>query len=111
MLHFRTMDISVFLTRSDFRGGLSSPLLPSHVEKHVHFFEGDMEELEGMKVAIIGVCESRGSAVDCQSADAPDAIRKYLYRLHWFDANLSVIDLGDIRPGNELKDTYYALSR
>ena len=111
MLHFRSMDISVFLSRSEFRDGLPSPLLPSHVEKHVHFFEGDLEELEGKKVAIIGVCENRGSASDCQASDAPDAIRKYLYRLHWFDGQLSVIDLGNIRAGNELKDTYFALNQ
>jgi arginase family enzyme len=111
MLHFRSMDISVFLSRSEFRDGLSSPLLPSHAEKHVHFFDGDLEELEGKKVAIIGVCENRGSASDCQASDAPDAIRKYLYRLHWFDGQLSVIDLGNIRAGNELKDTYYALNQ
>jgi formiminoglutamase len=111
VIHFRTMDISVFLSRSEFRDGLSSPLLPSHVEKHVHFFTGDMEELEGKRVAIIGVSEGRGSAIDSQTADAPDAIRKYLYRLHWFDGTLSVIDLGNILPGNEIKDTYYALNQ
>ena len=111
VLHFRNMDISVFLTRSEFRDGLSSPLLPSHVENHVHFFDGDMQELDGKKVAILGVCEHRGAASDCQAADAPDSIRNHLYRLHWFDGALSVIDLGNIKAGNEVSDTYYALNQ
>ena len=38
-------------------------------------------------------------------------MRRYLYRLHWFDGQLQVIDLGNIRQGNELKDTYYALNQ
>ncbi|MFM7727772.1 MAG: arginase family protein [Flavobacteriales bacterium] len=90
---------------------MSSPSLPSHVEKHVRFFDGDSSELEGMKVAILGVCDNRGAASECGSAEAPDAIRRYLYRLHWFDGNLPVIDLGNIRAGNELSDTYYALNK
>jgi formiminoglutamase len=105
------MDISVFLTRSDFRDGMSSPLSSSHVEKHVRFFDGDASELEGMKVAIVGVCDNRGAAKECRSAEAPDAIRRFLYRLHWFDGSLPVIDLGNIMAGNELNDTYFALNK
>lgn len=70
-----------------------------------------MQELDGKKVAILGVCEHRGASSDCQAADAPDAIRNHFYRLHWFDGALSVIDLGNIKAGNEVSDTYYALNQ
>jgi arginase family enzyme len=67
-------------------------------------------DLENVKIAIIGVKETRGS--EFYSDDNPtdlDAIRKYLGHLEWFEYFPKIVDLGDILPGNNLADTYFAL--
>jgi len=69
-----------------------------------------MPDLENIKIAIIGVKESRGS--EFKTNDNPsdlDDIRKYLGHLEWFDHFPKIADIGDILEGKELKDTYFAL--
>ena len=72
--------------------------------------EEDFPELEGFQIAIIGVEEER-YAVDNEGCKAgPDAIRHALYPLfnHWPD--LKIVDLGNVKEGLRVEDTYYALS-
>jgi arginase family enzyme len=59
-------------------------------------------------VAIIGIPEARGSR--CLSvADGADSIRSHLYSLSNFPPEISIADLGNIRCGKEVKDTYAAV--
>ena len=72
--------------------------------------EEDFPNLEGFQVAILGVEEER-YAVDNEGCKAgPDAIRHALYPLfnHWPD--LKIVDLGNLKAGLRVEDTYYALS-
>ncbi|MFM2201024.1 MAG: hypothetical protein RL040_224 [Bacteroidota bacterium] len=105
------MDIAVFLTPVDLPESLIQQALPSQMLRHVHFFTGDMSELEGMKVAILGVKESRGSLEQGETANAPETFRNFFYKLHRFDQPLPIIDLGDIRAGESVNDTYFALNQ
>jgi arginase family enzyme len=66
-------------------------------------------DFKGFDVAIIGINEDRNACNNTGCALAPAEIRKYLYRLFKGDNNLRIVDLGDIRRGNETKDTYFAL--
>ena len=59
-------------------------------------------------VAILGLPEGRGSG--CLTvAEGPDKIRRHLYTLSTFPAEINIVDLGNIKCGNELKDTYAAV--
>lgn len=72
--------------------------------------EENFPNLEGFQVAILGVEEER-YAVDNEGCKAgPDAIRHALYPLfnHWPD--LKIVDLGNVKAGLRVEDTYYALS-
>lgn len=72
--------------------------------------EENFPNLEGYQVAILGVEEER-YAVDNEGCKAgPDAIRHALYPLfnHWPD--LKIVDLGNVKSGLRVEDTYYALS-
>ena len=73
--------------------------------------EDEFPDLEGVDLAIIGVKEERGAVDNKGCADGVDYIRKALYPLfnHW--PQLHIVDLGDIRIGKELNDTYYAVSQ
>ena len=66
-------------------------------------------DFKGYDVAIIGIAEDRNACNNAGCAMAPVEIRKYLYRLFKFESKLKIIDLGDIRQGNEISDTYFAL--
>lgn len=69
------------------------------------------DNLEGIKVAILGVREDRGSKHNVGSAHAPDEIRKQLFTLAKFNTEIKFADLGNIEPGATLNDTYVALSK
>jgi formiminoglutamase len=104
------MDISVFFKPSAFADQDLSTFSTAQLAHHVTFFSGDIEELEGKKIALIGIKEERGAIENTGCAEGPDAIRNYLYKLYAFDHPLQMIDLGNIHAGNELSDTYYALN-
>lgn len=104
------MDISVFLTPVSADRYIGEDTPASLLAKQVTFFTGDLTELEGQRIAVIGVKEDRRAGENTGAADGPDEIRKYLYRLFKFDQDISMIDLGNIQAGAEISDTYYALN-
>jgi arginase family enzyme len=89
----------------------------SHIGNIIKHFNGTEQEkcvynedLKGFDLALIGVTEERGSLQNEGVNTAPDNIRKYLYSLfsHW--KNLKLVDMGNIKKGNNIEDTYFALS-
>ena len=77
----------------------------------VYADEAFFPRLEDFSLAIIGVEDDRGSADNEGCKDAPDAIRHSLYPLfnHWPD--LKIVDLGNVKSGFQVEDTYYALNQ
>jgi len=74
-----------------------------------HFLKSQVWDLDHLPhIAILGLPEGRGSLCH-QVAAAPDAIRQHLYTLTTFPAEIGIVDLGNIKCGNELKDTYAAV--
>lgn len=69
----------------------------------------DFPELSA-DMAIIGVCEDRRSEGNPGSANAPDEVRRSIYELYPGNFEPKVIDLGNIKAGFEVEDTYYALA-
>ncbi|MDO6802508.1 formimidoylglutamase [Wenyingzhuangia sp. 1_MG-2023] len=65
--------------------------------------------LEGVKLAIFDVQESRASINNEGTGVGASEIRKELYRLHAGNWTVSIADLGTIKAGNLIKDTYYAV--
>lgn len=68
------------------------------------------QDIDEYAIAIIGVGESRNSDDNYGCAQAPNHVRKYLYRLTDFKSNTKIIDLGNLKIGNSVDDTYFALS-
>lgn len=71
----------------------------------------EMPELDDFQLAIIGVEEDRNSFNNKGCKEAPNEIRKALYQLFNNWENLKIIDLGNIKTGFEIEDTYFALSK
>lgn len=72
--------------------------------------EGKVPSLDNVDLAIIGVEESRSTKNNAGCEKAPNEIRKYLYQLFPHHAKLRIVDLGNIKQGFELPDTYCALT-
>src|SRR5436190_24286968 len=67
-------------------------------------------DLTDCQIAIIGAEEDRGSVRNDGCAKAPDIIREKFYQLKKSKHPYKIVDLGNIRLGETLKDTYAALS-
>ena len=66
-------------------------------------------DLKGVKMAIVGVLESRNS-VDYIGQDFQlSEIRKAFYKLFPGNWTHNIADLGDIQKGETVEDTYFAL--
>lgn len=70
-------------------------------------FETDLIK-ENYNVAIIGVKSEMNNA-NPGSATAPDAVRRQLYSLRGGFSNLKIADLGNLKRGKSVADTYAAL--
>lgn len=57
----------------------------------------DFPDLEGANLAIIGVKEDRKSVNNFGCENAPDEIRKKLYKLFPSKLNMNLVDLGNIK--------------
>lgn len=63
---------------------------------------------EQAQLVLIGTGECRGAGGESNS-DAPDKIRKQLYPLYHWHRDIPVADLGNLRSGASLQDTYAVL--
>lgn len=66
--------------------------------------------LDGFQIAIIGVEEDRQALNNQGCALAANAVRKYLYNLHKGTSFPAIVDLGNIKQGATVSDSYTALS-
>ncbi|MFO8054531.1 MAG: formimidoylglutamase [Bacteroidales bacterium] len=67
-------------------------------------------EVHGFDIAIIGVQEDRNAYNNAGCEKAPPVIREKLYSLYQGNYKAKIADLGNIKPGNTVNDTYFALS-
>ena len=76
----------------------------------IEHFSVDFPDLEEkVDIAIIGVQEDRDAINNAGCALAPDYVREKLYQLHEGNYNSKIVDLGNIRRGDTVTDTYVAL--
>lgn len=89
-----------------------TPLGSAQLGRHIIFFDGSDVDVTEYNIAILGVPDDRGSTDNQGCAHAPDEIRKQFYRLYLpnVEAEFKVIDLGNIKQGESLKDTYFGLA-
>ena len=108
------MDISIFLDpvsencfSTSFRPGKQT--LDETIT--IYRAEDEFPDLENVQLALVGVKEERGAVDNRGCADGIDYIRKALYPLfnHW--PELNIVDLGNVKIGKEINDTYFAFNQ
>lgn len=75
----------------------------------VYSGSSNFPELKDIDMAIVGVCEDRRAHTNFGCAKAPDKVREYFYKLYPGSFSPRIVDLGNIQPGHDVEDTYYAL--
>lgn len=84
-------------------------LTDGQIGKHILKYEDSFPELDGIEVVIIGVLEYRGGRITKNEENGPDLIRRQLYNLHYWHTDVTLADLGNIKRGSTLEDTYAAI--
>jgi formiminoglutamase len=77
----------------------------NHIKRYT---ESGFPDLDGVKVAIIGIGESRHSLGNEGCSTAPDKVREHLLRLSAIDG-ITVADIGNLILGQAPNDTYHAV--
>ncbi|GAA4929147.1 formimidoylglutamase [Mucilaginibacter defluvii] len=82
----------------------------SQLGQKIELYSVDFPDLEQkIDIAIIGVQEGRNADNNDGCAHGPDHIREKLYILNEGNYTTKIVDLGNIRQGATVTDTYYAL--
>ena len=66
--------------------------------------------IEEADIAIVGVPEVRNAWQNPTCSLAPDEIRRQFYQLYTWRKDVRIIDLGNLRVGKNVEDTYRAVS-
>jgi formiminoglutamase len=73
--------------------------------------EGDFPSIENVDIVIIGVEEDRQSYNNEGCGLAANYVREDLYKLFQGSYQIRIADLGNIKRGNTVEDTYFALTQ
>ncbi|HYE53500.1 MAG TPA: arginase family protein [Chitinophagaceae bacterium] len=79
------------------------------IGKSILVYEDQLPELDDADIVIVGCDEERGRSFSHSSSTAPDAIRASFYRLFSWHPDTRLADIGNVRHGASLTDTYAAL--
>ena len=71
---------------------------------------GNFPDYEGADIVLIGVKEDRNAFNNEGCAMAPDYVRKHFYNLFPGAFTPKIVDLGNIRAGFNVTDTYFAVA-
>ena len=79
------------------------------VGKLIEAYEEEFPDLSRADLVLVGCREERGARRSRTLMNGPDTIRRQFYQLfHWHD-DLQLVDVGNIKTGSTLADTYAAL--
>jgi len=81
-------------------------LLHNSFFMQINYHGESFPDLTGLHIAIIGLTEVRGKTQNKSMEEAASAIRQKLYSLKKGQSAYRIADLGDLRPGVDLQETY-----
>ena len=71
-------------------------------------YEDEFPDLDEAQVVLVGCGEQRGAAL-LHNSEAADAIRREFYALYFWHQDIKLADVGNVKIGKSLNDTYAAL--
>ncbi|MGX5687744.1 formimidoylglutamase [Arcticibacter tournemirensis] len=84
---------------------------PGQLGARAIIYSGEFPELskENFDIALFGVLDDRNAVNNQGCALGPDYVREKLYSLYEGTANVRIADLGNIKAGHTVSDTYIAV--
>ncbi len=79
------------------------------VGKSIQVYEEDFPDLTQADLVLIGCREERGARRPRTLLNGPDMIRRQFYQLYHWHNEIRLVDVGNIKTGSTLADTYAAL--
>ncbi|MEO6884447.1 MAG: formimidoylglutamase [Bacteroidia bacterium] len=76
----------------------------------IYFLEKKFPELKNVHIAIVGVEEDRAAVNNEGCGFAADYVRQYLYKLYQGNYAVKIADLGNIKKGFSVQDSYFAVT-
>ncbi len=83
----------------------------SHMGSKLEIYQTGFPDLDNIQydIAIVGVLEDRNAVNNQGTALAPDHFRQKFYELNEGNYATKIVDLGNIKAGHKVSDTYVAL--
>jgi formiminoglutamase len=82
-----------------------NPYNDSQFASIIKIYEEELPDLNEVDIVFVGVNEFRGAGFISKES-AADAIRKQFYQLHYWHKDISIADLGNIKSGATINDSY-----
>lgn len=105
-----------FFSLSDFLVPINKFSLHADEAYHEHqighviqAYEERLPDLEEANIVLLGVAEERGSGREWNGLNGPDLIRSQFYSMYLWRKDLGLADMGNIKRGATMADTYAAL--
>lgn len=102
--YFTPIDITKFTGADQYTASSYGKLINAYVEG------GDFPVLENVHLAIIGVGEDRKSLNNEGCGLAANYVREVFYKLFQGNYTTKIVDLGNIKKGNSIDDSYFAVT-
>lgn len=77
--------------------------------KHIAVYEESLPDITEVDMVLVGCGETRGAGIQFTNANSPDTIRSEYYKLFYWHTGVKIADLGNVRCGATLQDSYAAL--
>ncbi len=77
--------------------------------KLIAVYENEFPNIEQVDIVLVGCDEQRGNSSRKKNHHAPDSIRQQFYQLFYWHFDVKIADVGNIKQGATLADTYAAL--
>jgi formiminoglutamase len=83
--------------------------LDGQIGCNISVWDGPAPDMDTADIVLVGVGEERGAGIKDNGTAAPDKIREHFYASYYWHPEVRLADVGNIRKGATLKDTYAAL--
>lgn len=77
--------------------------------KHVQVYEDILPDIDHADLVIVGCNEMRGMGIQHDKQEGANEVRKEFYSLFYWHTEVTVADLGNIKTGATLNDSYAAV--
>lgn len=77
----------------------------------VDVYTENFPDVSAADLIIIGCGECRGAGISKNDENGINAVRKHFYNLYYWHTELKIADIGNVKPGATLEDTYSALQQ